>query len=73
MMSKTESLTKHRLINNKSLDLSYRFIGLNKRFAAVHNMIAGDKSIDEDMIILIGKTVSIENLLYIFCYEYNCK
>ena len=33
------------------------FIGLNKRFAAVHNMIAGDIPIDEDLIILISKTV----------------
>ena len=33
------------------------FIWLNKRFAAVHNMIAGDISIDEDLIILISKTV----------------
>ena len=69
---KTESLTKHRLINNKAWDLSYRFIGLNKGFAAVHNMIAGDISIDEELIILIDKNSlnrkSIKYLLlYIFC------
>ena len=64
-MSKTESLTKHRLINNKALDFSYRFFGLNKRFAAVHNMIAGDISIDEDMIILIGKIYYISFVMNI--------